>query len=145
MLSVRHRLRHPADFSAVLRHGSRAGREALVVHLLLDDGEAGVDARPTPVPVPAATPARVGFVVPRAVGNAVVRNHVTRRLRALAAARIDRLEGFPPGSRIVIRALPTSADTSYAALGSQLDAALSTAVRRAGSRVIPSADPLVTR
>ena len=137
MLSVRHRLRHPADFSAVLRHGTRAGREALVVHLLLDDGEAGAD--PSPAPVPAAQPARVGFVVPRGVGNAVVRNHVTRRLRALSAARIDGLEGFapgfPPGSRVVIRALPTAADSSYAALGAQLDAALSTAVRRAQSRV----------
>jgi ribonuclease P protein component len=124
VLSVRHRLRHPADFSAVLRHGIRAGREALVVHLLLDD---------------ASAPTRVGFVVPRAVGNAVVRNHVTRRLRALCAARIDPIEeispGFPAGARVVIRALPTAADTSYAALGSQLDAAISTAVRRAGSQV----------
>jgi ribonuclease P protein component len=137
VLSVRHRLRHPADFSAVLRHGSRAGREALVVHLLLDDGQAG--AEPLSAPVLASAPARVGFVVPRAVGNAVIRNHVTRRLRALSAARIDRLEGFPPGfppgSRVVIRALPTAGDTSYAALESQLDAALATAVRRAGSKV----------
>jgi ribonuclease P protein component len=107
-----------------------------VVHLLLDHGEAGAD--PVPAPVPASAPARVGFVVPRAVGNAVVRNHVTRRLRALCAARLDRSEGvsagFPPGSRVVVRALPTAADSSYAALGSQLDTALSAAVRRAGSR-----------
>jgi ribonuclease P protein component len=135
VLTIRHRLRHPADFSAVLRRGCRAGREALVVHLLLDDSETGAESVPPPVP---AAPARVGFVVPRAVGNAVVRNHVTRRLRALSAARIagsDRVgPAFPPGSRVVIRALPTAADSSYTALGSQLDAALSTAVRRAGSR-----------
>jgi ribonuclease P protein component len=136
VLSVRHRLRRPADFSEVLRGGSRAGREALVVHLLLDDGETGGDTRPAPAPSP--PPARIGFVVPRAVGNAVVRNHVTRRLRALSAARIERLgqvsAGFPPGCRVVIRALPTAADASYATLSTQLDAALATALRRAGAR-----------
>ena len=51
-----------------------------MVHLLLADGVAGAD---TPSPhVPADLPARVGFVVPKAVGNSVTRNRVVRRLRA---------------------------------------------------------------
>ncbi len=127
MLAAPHRLRHPADFSATVRRGARAGRSALVVHLLLADGAAG--AHPDPDHVPATTPARVGFVVPKAVGGSVIRHRVSRRLRALSAARIDRL---PPGSRLVVRALPPSATASSAVLGADLDGALASAERRAG-------------
>jgi ribonuclease P protein component len=129
VLASPHRLRRSADFSAVLRRGVRARRTALVVHLLLTDGEAG--AEPHPDPVPAPTPARVGFVVSRAVGGSVVRHQVTRRLRALTAARIDRL---PAGSRCVVRALPTAADRSSGDLARDLDGALSTALDRGGAR-----------
>lgn len=49
---------------------------------------------------------RVGFVVSKAVGNAVVRNRVKRRLRHLAAPKVDVGSG---SLMIVVRALPTSA------------------------------------
>lgn len=133
MLSARHRLRHPRDFSAVVRHGARAGRPAVVLHLLLADGPAGADS--VPVPELASSPARVGFVVPKAVGNAVVRHQVVRRLRPLMSARLDRV---PAGSRVVVRALPPAATTSSADLGQQLDSALASAVRRATARRSPA-------
>jgi ribonuclease P protein component len=63
----------------------------------------------------------VGFVVSRAVGGAVVRNTVTRRLRALVH---DRLGQLPEGGSIVVRALPPAADASYSELGADLDACL---------------------
>lgn len=129
MLASPHRLRRSADFSAVLRRGVRARRTALVVHLLLTDGEAG--AEPRPVAVPVHTPAQVGFVVSRAVGGSVVRHQVTRRLRAVTAARIDRL---PPGSRCVVRALPTAAGRTSADLARDLDGALATALDRGRPR-----------
>ncbi len=66
-------------------------------------------------------PPRVGFVVGRAVGASVVRHRVTRRLRALTAARLDRL---PVGSGLVVRALPGAAAATSAELGADLDAAL---------------------
>ena len=66
-------------------------------------------------------PARFGFVVSKAVGNAVVRNRVKRRLRHLAGAA---LPGLPGGTRVVVRALPAAAQTSYAELGSDLDRCL---------------------
>jgi len=63
-----------------------------------------------PGPGSSAEPARVGFVVNKAVGNAVLRNRVHRRLRAVMAAQ---LPGLPAGSLTVVRALPPSGSSSY--------------------------------
>lgn len=76
----------------------------------------------------AAVTARIGLAVPRAVGGAVVRNRVRRRLRALCA---ERLAAWPASSRLVIRAMPGSASASYAALAADLDRAYTAALARA--------------
>jgi ribonuclease P protein component len=68
----------------------------------------------------AGLPARAGLIVSRKVGGSVVRHRVSRRLRAQLACRLDKL---PAGARVVVRALPSAADASSAALGQQLDAA----------------------
>lgn len=73
-----------------------------------------------------AEPARVGFVVSKAVGKAVTRNLVKRRLRHLAAERVAQL---PAGALLVVRAQPQAASTPYAQLGRDLDAALTAATR----------------
>lgn len=52
----------------------------------------------------------VGFVVSRAVGGAVRRNLVERRLRAILSSQLD---GLPAGSLTVVRALPASASATY--------------------------------
>jgi ribonuclease P protein component len=65
--------------------------------------------------------AQVGFVVSKAVGTAVDRNRVKRRLRALVAERLDRL---PAGAVVAVRALPSAAGASSVALGRDLDRAL---------------------
>ncbi|GAA3751865.1 hypothetical protein GCM10022225_40260 [Plantactinospora mayteni] len=70
-------------------------------------------------------PARAGFVVSKAVGGAVVRNKVRRRLRHLVR---DRLPGLPPDTTLVVRALPGAAGASYARLGTDLDAAIAAAL-----------------
>ncbi|SDJ41061.1 ribonuclease P protein component [Actinokineospora alba] len=66
-------------------------------------------------------PPRVGFVVSKAVGNAVVRHRVARRLRHLAGARLGTL---PPGTALVVRALPPAAGATSAELGQDFDAAI---------------------
>ncbi|AUI62679.1 ribonuclease P protein component [Amycolatopsis sp. BJA-103] len=109
MLPAAARLRRSEDFRAVMRRGAKAGRRRLVVHALTTD------------PSEAAEAARAGFVVSKAVGNSVVRHRVSRRLRHLVSARIGTL---PPGSSLVVRALPPAADASSAELGSDLDASL---------------------
>ncbi len=62
-------------------------------------------------------PARVGFVVSKAVGNAVVRNRVQRRLRHLLRAE---LETLPASAILVVRALPAAADASSGDLAGDL-------------------------
>ena len=68
-----------------------------------------------------STPPTVGFVVSKAVGNAVVRNKVKRRLRHLAAQRLDRL---PAGGVLIVRAQPPAATATAAALAADLDTCL---------------------
>ncbi|PRY27191.1 ribonuclease P protein component [Pseudosporangium ferrugineum] len=60
----------------------------------------------------------------KAVGNAVVRNKVRRRLRHLVRPRLSSL---PPGTSLVVRALPAAAAASFETLGTDLDAALAAA------------------
>ena len=113
MLAAAQRMRRSADFAATIRGGRRAGRGTVVVHLLLDE------------PAPAST-ARAGFVVSKAVGNAVVRNQVRRRLRHLVRPLLGEL---PEGTSLVVRALPAAAEASFATLGADLEAALAAARR----------------
>ena len=74
---------------------------------------------------------QVGFVVSKAVGNAVHRNLVKRRLRAATAARLAVL---PAHGRAVVRALPASAVASFDTLSADLDRGLEGAVRRLHER-----------
>lgn len=107
MLPAPHRLRDGSAFGQAVRRGRRAGGRVVVLHLLTFGSPA---------------PAQVGLVVSKAVGNAVQRNRVKRRLRHLLRDRIGRL---PTGSRLVVRALPEAAAASYAGLGRELDRGLS--------------------
>jgi ribonuclease P protein component len=72
----------------------------------------------------AELPPRVGFVVSKAVGNAVVRNRTKRRLRASVATR---LTGIPAGLDLVVRANPAAAAATWdeldLAVGRQLEKA----------------------
>ncbi|GAA2027747.1 ribonuclease P protein component [Catenulispora yoronensis] len=111
MLSSAHRMRRSTDFGAAVRGGRRAGRSTLVAHL----------AVPSDPSTAADAPALAGFVVSKAVGPAVVRTAVKRRLRHLVRARLALL---PPGSRLVVRALPPAATADSRALGADLDSAL---------------------
>lgn len=122
MLPTEHRLRRREDFATAVRRGRRAGRPLLVVHLR--SGSTDPHAAGGSVP-----PARAGFVVSKAIGNAVVRNKVQRRLRHLVRDRLDRL---PAGSLVVVRALPGAGDAEYDTLARDLDAALQRLLRTPG-------------
>jgi ribonuclease P protein component len=153
VLAATQRLRRSSEFAAVIRGGRRAGRGTVVVHLSVPpqtdppgqrtrhqgphaegphaQGEHAQDLRSQDVqtaePAPVGStdsPTRAGFVVSKAVGNAVVRNQVRRRLRHLMP---ERLAALPAGSMLVVRAQPTAAGTPSAGLAADLDAALAAA------------------
>lgn len=113
MLPSESRMRHRADFTLAVRRGDRAGRLNLTGHLLTrrQCGE----------------PARVGFVVSRAVGTAVVRNRVRRRLRVLVRGYLGAL---PAGSLLVVRANPPAAAAHQADLAADLELVMSRLLRR---------------
>jgi ribonuclease P protein component len=114
VLPAESRMRRRADFAVTVRRGSRAGRQLLAGYLLVrGDNE--------------DQPPRVGFVVSRSVGKAVVRNKVRRQLRPLVRGYLPSLPG---GSLLVVRAHPQAATARQADLAAELDLVMSTLVRR---------------
>jgi ribonuclease P protein component len=75
----------------------------------------------------AGQPPRVGFVVSKAVGNAVVRNRTKRVLRALMSARLGAL---PDGVDVIVRANAQLPGTPRTLLVQDLDKQLATVLRR---------------
>ncbi len=73
----------------------------------------------------------VGLVVSKAVGNAVHRNLVKRRLRGAAACHLGAL---PDDSLMVLRALPGAADASYERLERDVTRGIEKALVRSGER-----------
>jgi ribonuclease P protein component len=138
VLAAAQRLRRRVDFTEAVRAGRRAGRGSLVVHLVTPNLVApnlvtsssvatrNGEAEASLEPVRADQSVRAGFVVSKAVGGAVVRNLVRRRLRHLVR---DRLGALAPGSTLVVRALPAAADRRYDELAADLDAAIASATR----------------
>jgi len=107
-------MRRSAEFQLTVRRGSRAGHALLTCHLLVRASEE-------------AQAPLVGFVVSKAVGNAVVRNKVRRRLRSVLRGY---LPGLPGGSLLVVRAHPQAAAARQADLAAELDLVMGTLMRR---------------
>lgn len=109
-------MRRSADFEQTVRRGARAGCDTLVVHLTTttDPG-----------------PPVVGLVVSKAVGNAVVRNRVKRRLRALVRPRLDALGA---GTLVVVRAQSAASVATSDQLARDLDGGIARARDRATRR-----------
>lgn len=107
------------EFARAIRGGRRAGRPTLVAHLWAADRDA-VESSAS-VAEARTGPSRAGFVVSKAVGPAVTRNRVKRRLRHLVAQRLALL---PDGAVLVVRALPPAATAGTGELARDLDSAL---------------------
>lgn len=116
MLPAAARMRRPAEFAAAVRSGARAGSPMMTVHACRSSDHSDI---------------RVGFVVTRAVGSAVVRNRLRRQLRHLMRAR---LAGLPGGLDLVVRANAAAVGRPSSALAPELDRALDKALRRVGPR-----------
>lgn len=115
MLARSNRITSGSDYKAVVRRGRRIVSANTVTYLR--KGSAGA-------------PARFGFIVARNVGNAVKRNRVRRRLKA---ASYELLAMVPPGTEVVVRALPASFEVGWPTLRAELSNALSQANVAKGS------------
>ena len=123
MLSPEHRLTSPRDFDRAVRTGLRSGSTLVVVHQAAAEVTTSDRALRRP---------RVGFVVSKAVGNAVVRNRVKRRLRHLCRSHTEALGA---GTLTVVRATPQAAAATYGELDEALTRCLTRVRQRAGSEV----------
>lgn len=115
VLAQQHRMRASAQFSQTTRSGVRSGRRNLVLYT------AKINEEPT----------TVGFIVSKAVGNAVTRNVTKRRLRDYIARFVAE---NPTGYSIVVRALPAAASANYAELSSDLQSALQSNLKKLGDK-----------
>ena len=110
MLPAKNRMTRSAEFGATVKHGVRATQPDLVIHARQDS-----DHPDGP---------RIGLIVTKAVGTAVDRHRVSRRLRHAARGVMTELDAV---DRVVIRALPSSRDVAGARLCDEVTAG----VRRA--------------
>lgn len=117
MLPAQHRMTRSTEFGATVSRGVRAAQPDLVVYTLRSDA--------TGAPGP-----KIGLVVSKAVGNAVQRHRVSRRLRHVARTVLHELD---PADRVVIRALPGSRDAISARLEQELRTALQRIRQRRGA------------
>jgi ribonuclease P protein component len=94
----RNRLSRSRDFDAVYRHGRSVSTRFLTLYWFQREEAVGDP--------------RLGFAVPKAVGNAVVRNRIKRQLREIVRAK---LEGRPPTNDYVLvvrQGLPEAAEAN---------------------------------
>lgn len=100
----------PADFRTAVRRGRRVATSSALYHRLATDPEA---------------PLRFGVIVSKAVGTAVARNRVRRRLKALGRGYVD---SGRRGEDVVIRVLPGDPQSSWDILSADMSIALDSPV-----------------
>jgi len=94
------------DFRMVVRRGRRSVTPSAIYYRLERDS---------------GDPLRVGIIVARSVGNAVARNLVRRRYRALGR---EFVAAGAHGNDVVVRALPGAAQRSWVSLADDMHTAL---------------------
>jgi ribonuclease P protein component len=108
VLAKANRVVRADDFRTVVRRGRRSVTPTAVFYRLEHEAD---------------RPLRVGIIVARSVGNAVERNLVRRRYRALGRQLVD---AGARGNDVVIRALPGAAQRGWVTLADDMHTALDT-------------------
>ena len=94
----RNRLSRSRDFDAVYRHGRSVSTRFLTLWWYAREETLGEP--------------RLGFAVPKAVGNSVVRNRIKRQLREIVRGRIDRVPSENDYVLVVRQGLPEAAEAN---------------------------------
>jgi len=112
VLAKAHRITRGADYKATVRRGRRVPLAHTVTYLRsgAHDG-----------------PARFGFIVGKTVGNAVRRNRVRRQMKAVCLQLVPQVR---EGTDVVVRALPASADVTWASLQEEITRAVTRGSQR---------------
>jgi len=97
VLARANRIVRADDYRNTVRRGRKSGTAHSVVYVRRRDDDL----------------VRFGFIVAKTVGNAVARNTVRRRLKHVCH---EILPGVPPGTDVVVRALPGSLDVPWSTL-----------------------------
>jgi ribonuclease P protein component len=112
-------LRGRSSFRA-LESGRRIGRGPLVLQVRFHGG-----------------PTRIGYAIPTAVGTAVVRNRIRRRLRAVVA-QLVRQQAPLPAADVLVKVRPGVAGWSFPMLSATLTLLLREAATSAASSPAPA-------
>jgi ribonuclease P protein component len=94
----RNRLSRSRDFDAVYRHGRSVSTRFLTLYWFQRDETVGDP--------------RLGFAVPKAVGNAVVRNRIKRQLREIVRGRLARVPATNDYVLVVRKGLPEATEAN---------------------------------
>ena len=94
----RNRLSRSRDFDAVYRHGRSVSTRFLTLYWFERDEAVGAP--------------RLGFAVPKAVGNAVVRNRIKRQLREIVRGRLEQVPASNDYVLVVRQGLPEAAEAN---------------------------------
>ena len=94
----RNRLSRSRDFDAVYRHGRSVSTRFLTLYWFQRDECVGDP--------------RLGFAVPKAVGNAVVRNRIKRQLREIVRDRLGRVPASNDYVLVVRQGLPEATEAN---------------------------------
>ena len=105
MLAKANRVTSAADYRRIVRTGRRRGG-ALVLAYAKPGGD--------------GSPLRMGVIVAKNVGGAVVRNRVRRRIKAVGWELAREVVGLD----VVVRALPPAANAPFADLETEVRAAV---------------------
>ena len=97
-LQRRNRLSRSRDFDAVYRHGRSVSTRFLTLYWFERDESIGDP--------------RLGFAVPKAVGNAVIRNWIKRQLREIVRGRLEGVPQLNDYVLVVRPGLPEAAETN---------------------------------
>jgi ribonuclease P protein component len=94
----RNRLSRSRDFDAVYRQGRSVSTRFLTLYWFSRDEQLGEP--------------RLGFAVPKAVGNAVVRNRIKRQLREITRERLPGLSTVNDYVLVVRKGLPEACEAN---------------------------------
>ena len=112
-----HRVTRGEDYRRIVRTGNRVGGAYCITYAVSRALPGQLEAQKND-----RLPARFGYIISKAVGNAVTRNLVRRRMKSIAQAMIH--EGAS-GVDIVFRALPAAATATYSELEQSMRKAVS--------------------